>query len=369
LESSFDCMINKLKKGTSKIKHRFSSKTGLPPESLVYVGQDRNHPIEVKLITYQKDHFEEKSVTSIKELSNYKTKLDNQWISVNGVHSSDKIAEICAVFDIHPLIQEDILNTQQRTKIEEFDEYFFITFKYLYLGKETNQLESEQISLIIGKNYLISFQERDIDFFKDIKDRLLESIGSIRQRKTDYLLYKILDTVVDHYFILIDHFSDISEEIEIEITHKPTQKTSLKIQELKKSLMLVGKNIQPMRDMLNKIISGNNDLFETKNVNYFKDIYDHAYLVSENIENQKSLLSDLMNIYLSSMSNRLNQVMKVLTIISTIFMPLSFLTGVFGMNFGYFPGLNNPNAYYYFWGLTVTVVLVMLYYFKRKNWF
>ena len=142
-----------------------------------------------------------------------------------------------------------------------------------------------------------------------------------------------------------------------------------KIQELKKNLMLVGKNIQPMRDMLNKIISGNNDLFETKNVNYFKDIYDHAYLVSENIENQKSLLSDLMNIYLSSMSNRLNQVMKVLTIISTIFMPLSFLTGVFGMNFGYFPGLNNPYAYYYFWGLTVTVVIVMLYYFKRKNWF
>lgn len=362
-------MINKLKKGSTKIKHRFSSKTGLPPESLVYIGQERNHPIEVKLTTYQKDHFDEKNIVSIDELKDYKSKIYNQWIAVNGVHNSEKISDLCAVFDIHPLIQEDILNTQQRTKIEEFDDYLFITFKYLYLVNDTSQLESEQISLIIGKNFLISFQERDIDFFKDIKDRLMESIGSIRQRKTDYLLYKILDTVVDHYFILIDHFSDISEDIELEITQRPTQKTSLKIQDLKKNLMLVGKNIQPMRDMLNKIISGNNDLIETKNVNYFKDIFDHAYLVSENIENQKSLLSDLMNIYLSSMSNRLNQVMKVLTIISTIFMPLSFLTGVFGMNFVHFPGINYPFAYHYFWGISVTIVVVMLYYFKIKKWF
>lgn len=178
-----------------------------------------------------------------------------------------------------------------------------------------------------------------------------------------------MDTIVDEYFVLIDHLGDEIENVEDEITYKPSSHSSFKIHSLKKNVILIGKNIQPMRDTLNKLISSNHQLLDSKNQNYFKDVYDHAYLVSENIENEKSLLSDLMNIYLSSMSNRLNQVMKVLTIISTIFMPLSFLTGVFGMNFTHFPGMNHPYAYFYFWVASISIVIVMLIYFKNKKWY
>lgn len=351
-----------------KRSNRLSAKSGLPSESMVYVGKHRPGNIKIKIIDYDGNNLEEKSVDTVSECAAYKHKKSVTWIAVTGVHQAEKVEEICNLFDIHPLIQEDILNTQQRTKIEEFDDYLFVTFKNLTFS-EHHEIESEQVSVILGKNYLISFQESDSTLFDDILMRIKTAKGTIRTKKSDYLLYKVLDTAVDQYFVIIDKIEDKLEDLEEETMSHPDTQTSYKIQALKKHLQLMGKHILPMREALNKLEAGSNELIEPRNLNYYRDVYDHTYQAYDAIENQKSLLNDLMNLHFTTMSNKLNQVMKLLTIISTIFMPLSFLTGVFGMNFKYFPGMNHPYAIYYFWGVTLTVFLAMLAYFRWKRWF
>ncbi len=352
-----------------KNRQKLSAKSGLPPESMVYVGKERSEKVTIKLIDYHGELLEEKTIDKISECEIYKHKDSVTWISVTGIHEAETIEKICTIFKIHPLIQEDILNTQQRTKIEEFDDYLFVTFKNIVHSEITNSIETEQISVILGKNFLLSFQETESPLFKEIYSRIHTAKGTIRHKKVDYLLYKILDAAVDQYFILIDRIGDNVEDIEEETMHYPNNSTSFKIQSIKKELMLMSKHILPMREALNKLDSGTSELIDVKNMNYFRDVYDHTYQAYDTIENYKSLLNDLMNIYFTTMSNRLNQVMKVLTIISTIFMPLSFITGVFGMNFKYFPGLNHPDAYYYFWVIVSIVCVGMLIYFRKKKWF
>ena len=352
-----------------KRKHQLSAKSHLPSESMVYVGQARQEASQIKVIDYNDNQISETFIEQPEALEAYANSENISWISVTGIQDSSKIQAICNVFNIHSLVQEDILNTQQRTKIEEFDHYLFVTFKNLYWDHEHACIDSEQISIILAKNCLISFQETNSDLYTEIIKRLHTSMGNIRNRKSDYLLYKILDTAVDQYFILIDKIGDMVEDIEDETMHKPQAGTSQKIQSIKKELMLLSKHILPMREALNKLDSGNQELIDDRTLKYFRDVYDHTYQAYDTIENHRNLLSDLMNMYFTTMSNRLNQVMKVLTIISTIFMPLSFITGVFGMNFKVFPAIDNPNGYTYFWLLSGLVTISMLIYFRKKRWF
>jgi len=336
---------------------------------MVYVGQDRAEKMVVKVIDYNENNIEELDIQDLEICEYYKKKDSVTWISVTGIHESEKVEKICNIFHIHPLIQEDILNTQQRTKIEEFGQYLFVTFKNLFYSEHSKTIETEQISVILGHNFLLSFQETESSLFTDIIQRIHTSKGTIREKKADYLLYKILDTSVDQYFVLIDKIGDMVEDIEEETMYYPNSKTTFKIQQVKKDLLVLNKHILPMREALNKIESGSTELIEHKNINYFRDVYDHTYQAYDTIENHRSLLTDLMNIYFTTMSNKLNQVMKVLTIISTIFMPLSFITGVFGMNFKYFPYMDHPYAYYGFWVLVIIIFLGMMIYFRRKKWF
>lgn len=348
---------------------RLSAKSGMPTESMVYVGKQQPGEVKIHLIDYDGQHIERRELHSLNDCMSYIEKDTVSWIAFNGVHEAEKVQEICNVFGIHQLITEDILNTQQRTKIEEFEDYLFLTFKNIHFNESTSEVESDQISVILGKKFLISFQEYDNQLFDDIIHRLETSKGTIRGRKSDYLLYKILDTAVDQYFVMIDQIEDKLEMLEDDIMKNPDTGTSMNIQLLKKQLLIIGKYILPMREVLNKLEAGTNQLIEFRNLNYFRDVYDHTYQAYESIENQKNLLNDLMNLNYTLMSNKLNQVMKLLTIISTIFMPLSFITGVFGMNFKYFPGMNHPDAIYYFWGVVFTISLSMLTYFKTKKWF
>jgi magnesium transporter len=348
---------------------KLSAKSGMPPESMVYVGQERGEKMVIKVIDYTENEIEELQIDDIQLCEFYKKKDSVTWISVTGIHESERVEKICNIFHIHPLIQEDILNTQQRTKIEEFGQYLFVTFKNLFYSETTKTIETEQISVVLGNNFLLSFQETETNLFMDIIHRIHTSKGKIREKKADYLLYKILDTAVDQYFVLIDKIGDMVEDIEEETMYYPNSKTTFKIQSVKKNLMVLNKHILPMREALNKIESGSTELIDQKNINYFRDVYDHTYQAYDTIENHRSLLTDLMNIYFTTTSNKLNQVMKVLTIISTIFMPLSFLTGVFGMNFKYFPYLNHPYAYYGFWVIVIVIFIGMMIYFKRKKWF
>jgi magnesium transporter len=352
-----------------KKKNTLSAKSGLPPESMVYVGKERAGKMLVKVIDYDENNMEEMTIEDLQVCEYYKKKDSVTWISVTGIHEAERVEKICNIFHIHPLIQEDILNTQQRTKIEEFGQYLFVTFKNLFYSETSKTIETEQISVILGHNFLLSFQEADSHLFDEIIQRIHTGKGTIRQKKADYLLYKILDTAVDQYFVLIDQIGDMVEDIEEETMYYPNSKTTFKIQGVKKNLMILNKHILPMREALNKIESGSTELIEHKNINYFRDVYDHTYQAYDTIENHRSLLTDLMNIYFTTTSNKLNQVMKVLTIISTIFMPLSFLTGVFGMNFKYFPYIDHPDAYYVFWIVVIIVTIGMLFYFRRKKWF
>lgn len=346
-----------------------SAKSGLPPESMVYVGPSRTGKVTVDVINYNEQILEETTLADIAQCEIYKQQNTVTWISVNGIHDPALIQQVCSIFDIHPLIQEDILNTQQRTKIEEFDNYLFVTFKNIFIPADGTEMETEQISMVLGNGFLLTFQETDSAIFSDIRYRIRTGKGPIRHRKADYLMYKILDAAVDQYFVMIDRIGEKVEDMEEETMYYPNNRTTYKIQAIKKNTMLLNKHILPMREALNKLEGGNSLLIESRNINYFRDVYDHTYQAYETIENYRSLLTDLMNIYFTTMSNKLNQVMKVLTIISTIFMPLSFLTGVFGMNFNYLPGIHYHYGYHIFWTITLVSVTGMLIYFKRKKWF
>ncbi len=350
-------------------KHNLSAKSGLPPESMVYVGIERTEEIKLEVIDYNENTLEEKVLLNVEQCLHYKASDTTTWISVTGIHKAEIVQQLCDGFNIHPLIQEDILNTQQRTKIEEFEDYLFITFKNIYVPVDSLEIETEQISMVLGHNFLLTFQEIPSYLFDDIKQRIRSGKGTIRQRKADYLMYKVLDTAVDQYFVMIDRIGDKVEEIEEETMYYPNSKTTFKIQAIKKDIMLLNKHILPMREALNKLEAGTSSLIETRNINYFRDVYDHTYQAYDTIENHRSLLTDLMNIYFTTTSNKMNQVMKLLAIISTIFMPLSFLTGVFGMNFKYFPELEYHYGYHIFWVIVLISVTGMVIYFKRKKWF
>ncbi len=352
-----------------KKNDRLSAKSGMPAESMVYVGKEREGKMLVKVLDYSENHLEELPIEDLSACEHYLKKDSVTWISVTGVHEAEKVEQICNIFNIHPLVQEDILNTQQRTKMEEFDKYLFVTFKRLYYSDSLKAIDTEQVSVILGHNFLLSFQETENSLFTDIIQRIQTSKGTIRQKKADYLLYRILDTAVDQYFVLIDRIGDLVADIEEETMYYPNSKTTFRIQGVKKDLQVLHKHILPMREALNRIESFSSHLIDSRNLNYFRDVYDHTYQAYDTIENHRSLLTDLMNIYFTTISNKLNQVMKVLTIISTIFMPLSFITGVFGMNFKYFPYMDHPHAYTAFWLIVLTVFGGMLIYFRRKKWF
>lgn len=254
-------------------KNTLSAKAHLPPESMVYVGKESHVAMKVKVLDYDELTLEEKHITDLQECKLYKDKPSVTWIRVTGISEAAKVQEICNMFDVHPLIQEDILNTQQRTKIEEFDNYLFVTFRNLFFNEDTQVIDNEQISIILGRNFLLSFQESDSLLFEEIIQRIHTAKGTIRQKKADYLLYKILDTAADQYFVLIDRIGDTVEDIEEETMYYPNSRTSFKIHAVKKELQLMSKHILPMREALNRLEAGISDLIEARNINYFRNMY------------------------------------------------------------------------------------------------
>ncbi len=352
-----------------KNKPRLGAKAGFAPESFVYIGKERTEKVQIHSIQFDITQVTEKQINNIQDLANNNINGAVEWINIIGLQDTAKIIDICNHFQIHPLIIEDILNTQQRPKVEEFEKYLFITFKNILLAEDKADIEYEQISIIFGDNYILTFHESDMHVFADIVQRIHSNKGSLRNRKADYLLYKILDTVVDNYFLAIDKLGDKIEELEEETYYYPTQKTTFKIQSHKKEVQQVIKQLSALREILNKLDSNVHDWIDAKSLNYFRDVHDHTYQAIDGAENYRSLLNDLMNIYFSTVSNKLNQVMKVLTFISTLFMPLSFIAGVYGMNFTHFPGMNSPYAYYIFWIVCIVITISMVYYFKKRKWF
>jgi magnesium transporter len=345
-----------------------SEKIGLSPGSLIHIGEVFDNDTIITLINYDSSTLEEKVIRSVEEMLPYKDLPSTTWVNIDGLRDVELIRQIGQKFKIHTLVLEDILHTHQRSKFEDFDSYLFMIIKNLSLGLGEFSVEYEQISILVFENFIFTFKEKPTLLFDPIKIRIQNSKGRIRNFGSDYLAYVVLDTVVDEYFSMQDSLDDLIEKIEDELLIDPSIATLNTIQQIRRELIFVRKSISPLRELLSGIQRSDSDLIDEKNRRYFADVYDHALRVIETMESYRELITGMMDIYLSSVNNKMSETMKVLTVFASIFIPLTFIAGVYGMNFEYMPELKVRWAYPVLWCFFVTISVSLMVYFKRKKW-
>lgn len=321
----------------------------------------------LELISYNREKHEKHGSLSVEELlTNIKPDLIN-WINLDGLKNIEIIDKIQAHFCLHSLLIDDVLS-DQRPKVEEFDDYLFVTLKMLY-RIDGSRIDYEQISFVLGQNFLISFQEKEGDLFDGFRERIRLDQGRVRKKQADYLLYRLIDIIVENYYSVLDRIGDLVDEIEDTVYENPSNKTFHKIQKLKKELIYLRKALYPLRDALGKIVKGESDFVLEENLRFFSDVYDHTVHLIDSLDTYQDLTSSLLDVHINAMNTRMNEVMKVLTIFSTIFMPLTFLVGVYGMNFDNMPELRWTYGYFGVWGIMIAMVIIMVGWFKYKKWF
>ncbi|MFC1527776.1 magnesium/cobalt transporter CorA [Candidatus Neomarinimicrobiota bacterium] len=345
----------------------YSVKAGLPPGSLIHIGRSDPNKTIISKIEYSAENISEYNDITIDDLK-IRTDDLNTWINITGLANIDVITTIGKQYDINHLVLEDILNTQHRPKIEEFDDYTFFTFKMLRLGKARREITSEQVSIILGKNYVLTFQEVEGDTFDSVRNRLNNQIGKIRTRGADYLLYTLVDTVVDSYFSIIDTLNDNVQKLEDQIISNPSNNALEKIQSYKKDVQFLRKMISPLRDSVGFLCNADTNLIADNTTLYFKDTFDHILHINDSLNEMRDNLTSQLEIFHSNLSDQMNDVMKVLTIIATIFIPLTFIAGIYGMNFKFMPELDWYWGYPAILGIMAIIIISMIYYFKKKNW-
>ncbi len=351
-----------------KFVKKRSKKTGLPPGSMVYVGVDRAAGVSIELIDYDQDNIEMLTLKSVEEAFPFKDTPTVTWLNIDGLHDTALLDRIGQQYNIHPLILEDILNTDQRPKVEIFDDYIYFVFKMISVAGTQGEVEIEQISLIMGPNYVITFQEKAGDIFQPVRERIQSGKGRIRKSGPDYLTYALVDVVVDNYFLVLEQLGEIIEGLEENILENPNHDIVRSIQHLKRELIFLRKSTWPLREVISGVVREENDLIQEATVPFFRDVYDHTIQVVDTVESYRDMVSGILDIYLSSVSNRMNEVMKVLTIIATIFIPLTFLVGVYGMNFHWMPELKWHWGYPVLWLVMIIIAILMVIYFRRKRW-
>jgi len=346
-----------------------SEKSGLPPGSLIHVGDTLESVTRISVVDYSKETIEEQKIQTIDEILNYKDSDTVTWVIIEGLTNVELVERVGTIFGIHQLVLEDILNTHQRPKFEEYDDYLYIVLKCLTSEDEQFSVSYEQISLIVLNNFVLVFKEKKDDLFQPVLKRIRTSKGRLRKLGPDYLTYVILDTIVDQGFILIDSLDDAITSLEDGLlTSEPTLDTLNTIQKLKREIISIRRHVSPIRELMSGILRSESELINEKTLIYLRDVYDHAIRVVESIESYRDILSGLLDIYISSVSNKMNEVMKVLTVFASIFIPLTFLAGIYGMNFEYMPELKWKWAYPVLWIAFITIPIVLLIYFKRKKW-
>lgn len=351
----------------SLVKKR-SKKAGLPPGTLVHIGEQKVEKTRITVINYDETQFQEQEAATIEEILPLRYTSNVTWINVDSIHQVEMVEGMGKHFGIHSLLLEDILNTEQRPKMEDFGEYIFIVLKMICYDGTEDEIKVEQVSIIFGAYFVISFQERGGDVFDFIRERLRNNKGRIRKLGADYLAYALMDAIVDHYFIIFEKMGDRIEMIEEELVTTPKPETLREIQTLKRELILLRKSIWPLRELVNGLARGESPLIHESTRIYLRDVYDHTIQVIDTIETFRDMVSGMLDIYLSSLSNRMNEVMKVLTMIATIFIPLTFIAGIYGMNFNYMPELEWHWGYPFVLVMMAVLGLLMLIYFRRKKW-
>ncbi|NIO22906.1 MAG: magnesium/cobalt transporter CorA [Candidatus Aenigmarchaeota archaeon] len=342
-------------------------KAGLPPGTLVHVGEKKQEKSKITIIDYDEKKFHEKEAKDIKECFPFSKTKTVTWINIDGVHDVNLIKELGGHFGFHPLLQEDIVNTEQRPKMEEFDDHIFIVLKMLYYDEKIKEIVIEQISLVFGPNYVISFQEREGDVFNPVRERIRNG-KKIIKLGSDYLAYALIDAVVDHYFAILERLGEIIEGLEGVLISDPKPETLHKIHRLKREMIFLRKSVWPLREVISLLQRTETSLIKRPTKVYLRDVYDHTIQVIDTVETFRDMVSGMLDTYLSSVSNRMNEVMKVLTIIATIFIPLTFIAGIYGMNFQYMPELEWAWGYYSVWFVMLMIALLMFAYFRRKKW-
>lgn len=349
-------------------KSTITLKQGLAPGTPIFVGQQRTRDTTLDVIDYSEDHVTEREDVDIDECVQLLKRPGVTWINVNGIHDTELVETLGRRFGLHPLTIEDLVNTTQRPKMEEFDEYIFVVVRMLYYSKELDEISNEQVSLIVGKEFVISFQERSEDVFEGVRTRIRNNKGRLRRMKADYLAYALMDCVVDGYFLIMEKLGEELEELEDAIVENPAEDTMRRIHFMKREVLLVRKSVWPLREEIAAILRTESPIIQESTYAYLRDVHDHAIRVIETVETYRDMLMGMHDSYLTVVSNRMNEVMKLLTIIATIFIPLTFVVGVYGMNFEHMPELEWRFGYFGVWGVMGVIALAMLVYFRRKRW-
>jgi magnesium transporter len=344
-----------------------SKKAGLPPGTMVHVGERRVEQVRIRRIRYDEQHYEDLDLAAGQQLAPPPDEPQITWISVVGLHQVEVIEAIGKEFGIHPLALEDIVHAGQRPKLDDYERQLFIVLNALEAVNDQH-IAVEQVSLLVGPNYVVSFQEHDSALFDPVRERVKAGKGRCRKLGADYLAYALLDTVVDHYFVVLERFSEVTERLEETLIQHPDPNALGTLHALKRQMILLRKSIWPLREVVSGLQRVESPLITDATQLYLRDVYDHTVRVIDTIETLRDLLSGMLDIYLSGLSYRLNDVMKMLTVIATIFIPLTFLTSIYGMNFADMPELKWRWGYPAVWLLMVTVGGGMVYYFRKKRW-
>lgn len=343
-------------------------KTGLPPGSLIHVGDIKIARPEISLMEYDAAQLLERKFQSIDELRHYQSSKSTLWLNVYGLHEPDVLADIGRRFNLHPLVMEDVLHTEQRPKVDDYGDYLYLVTHFFAYDPETMRLSSDQVSIVIGRNFVLTFQERPTGCFDPIRERLRSDKGQIRKYAADYLAYSLLDAVVDRYFVVLDQLSERIESLEDDVVERVSPGIMRMIHHFKRETLALRRAVWPLRDVLNTLQRGDAHFFTAETLIYLRDVYDHTVHIIESLEATRDLVAGLLDIYLSSVSNRVNLEVRVLTVITTIFMPATLISGIFGMNFHSMPLLDLHDGFFLALGLMFVVALVMAVVFWRRRW-
>lgn len=354
-----------MKPKNKKKRHKTINRS---PGTVLYKGKKVSPITAVEITHYDKEYYDVIKTQNIEDTFNYANSGKVTWINVNGLNNATHIEQLGAHYGLHPLTLEDIVNTTHRPKIDEFEDYIFIILKMLYINND-NQLVFEQLSLIVGSDFVITFQEADGDVFDDLRLRIASSKGRGRSLGSDYLMYALIDAVVDHYLEIIEIFGDKIEDLEDVILEKDTNEDmSSAIQNLKREVLKIRRSTLPLREVINRLDKTDHSIIKEKTHSFLNDLYDHIVQANETIEVYREMVWSLLNLHMSVVSNRMNEVMKLLTIIATVFIPLTFIAGIYGMNFDYMPELHYKHSYFILLGIMFLIIVIMLRYFRKKKW-
>jgi len=351
-----------------RILHRRGEKVGLPPGTPIHVGEPSSEEVRISVLDYTESRCEERHLERIEDAFAYRETDSVSWINVDGVHDVAMIEAIGDRFGLHPLVIEDVLHTGQRSKLEAYDNVAYIVLRMLSWDEARGEIDDEQVSLLLGPKWILTFQERPGDVFDSLRERIRSGRGRVRREGVDYLAYSVFDVVVDQYFLILERIGEQVEELDDEIAGRPTPENLLTIRRLKRELLFLRKAVWPLREVLSSIRRDGSALFREGTLVFLRDVYDHTIQVIDTVETYRDMVSTMIDLYLSSISNRMNEVMKMLTIIATIFIPLTFIAGVYGMNFEVMPELGWPFGYFATLGVMAVIAGVMLIYFRRRRW-